>query len=104
MKQQANKVNIANIKLNQLDAKSLIWMSKISRALKKNDGVIINLQSKDVLNAIVVASKRSNNTEVHALYTQLKRSLRAHINSKQFDAQQLKGLLTQEWQSARSAA
>jgi hypothetical protein len=63
-------------------------MSKIARALKTSDDVIIKVREQSVLGTIVSESRRSKDPEVKRLYQQLKSSLRSHINSKDFNAQQ----------------
>lgn len=83
----SSKVRISSIMLSQLDGKSLTWVSKIARSLRKSDDVVINLQEQSVLSSIVSESRRSQNPEVKRLYQQLKSSLRLHINSEDFNVE-----------------
>jgi len=97
----SSKVSIASIAQTQLNSVCLKWIAKIARALDAHDGTEIDLQDQFVLRVIVEQAKRTDSDEVRKLYMRLKTALRNHINSDNFDAEQLNTVSLEEWRASR---
>jgi len=97
----SSKVDIASISQVYLDGPCRELIVKLAAALKHHDGTEIDTQDQFALRLVVEKAKVTDSQEVVELYTHLKTALRRHINSKNFDAEQLNTISMDEWRAAQ---
>ncbi len=79
-----SKIDITQIRVEQLDASSLTWITKFAHALEKQSGKKLVLRDKNVLRNVVSEAKRTDSAELKEIYSNLKTALRRNINSPKY--------------------
>lgn len=73
------KIDIADVKLEWLNRRTLVLISIFAHAANKSDGKIIDLRAGDVLNQISSLAKSSNNEELLSIYKRIKREIKLSL-------------------------
>jgi len=74
------KIKLEDIRLNQLNYKSLTLVSKFSHMLKVKEGKELKLQDKDILVQISDVARTSEHLVITELYKQIKNEVRICLN------------------------
>ena len=73
------KIKLEDVRLNQLNYKSLTLVSKFSRLLKVKEGKNLKLQDEDILVQISDVARNSEHLVITELYRQLKNEVRVCV-------------------------
>ena len=76
------KIKLEDIRLNQLNYKSLTLVSKFSHMLKVKEGKELKLQDKDILVQISDVARTSEHLVITELYRQLKNEVRVCLSHR----------------------
>ena len=75
------KVKLKDVRLNQLNYKSLTLVSKFVHVLKVKEGKALKAQDEDILVQISNAARNSEHLVITELYKRLKSEVRICLNS-----------------------
>ena len=73
------KIELSNIKIEWLSAKTLVLISIFASAASKLENVTINLRSDNVLQDVSDVAKASDHAELKQLYTRIKHELKMSL-------------------------
>ena len=76
------KIKLEDIRLNQLNYKSLTLVSKFSHMLKVKEGKELKLQDKDILVQISDVARTSEHLVITELYKQIKNEVRVCLSHR----------------------
>ncbi len=77
-----SKVDISDIRLDQLDRSSVAWVAKFAHTLRQHNGEVISLTDINVLEKVVAEAKKTESDELKSIYLSLKSAMKAHMNKK----------------------
>ena len=73
------KIRLRDIKLSQLNNKSLTLVSKYARLLKAKEGVHLKLQEPDILIKISDSARATDDDNLINLYKEIKKEVRVGV-------------------------
>ena len=74
------KINLADIKVQDVGATCITLVSKFSRAIKTRHGVVIQLRDKHVLSKVAAYASATNSAELKTINTQIQHEVRRHLS------------------------
>jgi len=82
---------ISEIKLEHLNTKCLIQISKFARALHRYNGTVLKLQDKNIVQEVMYHSLVHDNTELTMIYNILKSEIKSIILNKELERSLVSG-------------
>ena len=73
------KVNLADIKIQDVGATCIMLVSKFSRAIKAKHGVVIQLRDPQVLNKVAAYASATGSDELKLINSQIEEEIRRHL-------------------------
>ena len=73
------KISLRDIKLSQLNNKSLTLVSKYARLLKAKEGIHLKLQEPDILMKISNSARETDDEDLISLYQEIKQEVRIGV-------------------------
>lgn len=73
------KINLADIKVQDVGATCITLVSKFSRVIKTRHGVVIQLRDKNVLSKVAAYAAATGNSELKFINTQIQQEVRQYL-------------------------
>ena len=82
---------ISEIKLEHLNTRCLIHISKFARALHRHNGTVIKLQDKNLMQEIVHHAKQNDNIELRTIFSLLMAEVKNLIVNSELERHLVQG-------------
>ena len=76
------KINLKDIQLAQLNPECVLLINRFIRALKAHDGTVLKIQEKDILMQISEQARRTENSDLVAMYKELKEKILVCVHAE----------------------
>ena len=76
------KVNLADIKIQNVGATCIMLVSKFSRVIKAKHGVVIQLRDPQVLNKVAAYASATDDAELKLINSRIQEEIRQNLSPK----------------------